>query len=198
MARLPFGLVKRRRGPRPQVPGHRGLGERSEPLALGLVVLRDGGAPRATREMPVQPGGSPQPAAAVTGAPRRVDMPARDRRTSGPRWGGRARTPSSTRSAGPTDVQRPAPPRRPLPSAGRRSAIRRSRAASASAGGLPFDGEGLPKALASPGQERTRSHVADAEGRRELEAGQIVDLGQEEGRALALRDAVQRALELAR
>ena len=39
--------------------------------------------------------------------------------------------------------------------------------------------------------------MADAEGRRQLEAGQVVQLGEQEGRPLAFGDSGERPLQVA-
>ena len=58
-------------------------------------------------------------------------------------------------------------------------------------------GEGLAQALASAGQERPGGDVTDAQGGGQLEAGQVVQLGEQEGRALPLRDLLQGPLHVA-
>ncbi len=63
--------------------------------------------------------------------------------------------------------------------------------------GRPFGGQRLAQALASAGEQGSRRDVADLEGCRELDAGQVVDLGQEERRPLSFGDLVERALEWA-
>ncbi len=70
----------------------------------------------------------------------------------------------------------------------------------ASAVGLggTFRGERLAQALACPGQERACGDVADAERGGQLDTGQVVQFGQQEGGALSLRDAGQRPLHVAR
>jgi len=71
-------------------------------------------------------------------------------------------------------------------------------------GGLRLGGhdtllrEGSAKALPGAREERASSHVRRAERRRELHAGQLVDLGEEQRGALPFRDPVERPLELAR
>ena len=64
--------------------------------------------------------------------------------------------------------------------------------------GGPLGGERLAEALAGAGQEGPRRDVADAEGGGQLEPGQVVELGEQEGGALALRDPGQGALHVAR
>ena len=64
--------------------------------------------------------------------------------------------------------------------------------------GGSFDGQGLAQALAGPGQEGPGGDVADAQRGGELDAGQVVELGQEEGGALALRDPREGPLHVAR
>ena len=59
-------------------------------------------------------------------------------------------------------------------------------------------GEGLAEALPGPGQERSCCDVADAEGCGELEAGEVMQLGEQERRPLAFRNALQGTLEVAR
>ena len=73
-----------------------------------------------------------------------------------------------------------------------------SRAASAAASSCAFGGERLAQALAGAGQERPGGDVADAERGGQLEAGQVVQLGEEQGRALALGDPRQGPLHVAR
>ena len=64
--------------------------------------------------------------------------------------------------------------------------------------GRAFGGERLAEALAGAGQEGSRGHVADAEGRGQFDAGQVVEFGQQEGRPLSFRDPGERALHVAR
>ena len=68
----------------------------------------------------------------------------------------------------------------------------------AAASAARSDGERLAEAFARAGQEGARGHVADAERGGKLEAGQVVQLGEQEGGALALRDPRERPLHVAR
>ena len=63
--------------------------------------------------------------------------------------------------------------------------------------GVALGGQCLTQGFAGAGQQRACGDVADAEGRGELEPGQVVQLREEEGRPLALGDARQRALQVA-
>ena len=73
-----------------------------------------------------------------------------------------------------------------------------SAAASAVGDGLALHGEGLAEALAGAGEERAGRDVRHAERGGELEAGHVVELGEQEGGALALGDALEGPLQLAR
>ena len=64
--------------------------------------------------------------------------------------------------------------------------------------GGTLGGEGLAQALAGPGQQGARRDVADPQGGRQLDPGQVVELGQEERRALSFRDPGEGALHVAR
>lgn len=64
--------------------------------------------------------------------------------------------------------------------------------------GRPLLGERLSQALAGAGEEGPGGDVADAEDGRQLEARQIVELGEEERCPLALGDPLERPGEIAR
>src|SRR4029079_19070712 len=61
-----------------------------------------------------------------------------------------------------------------------------------------FAGERLAEALPGSGQEGSCSHVADAERRGELEARQVMELGEQESGPLPLGDLLEGSLQVAR
>src|SRR4029079_5938249 len=63
---------------------------------------------------------------------------------------------------------------------------------------LALDREGLPQALTCTREGRASGDMRDAQRLGQLEPGEVVELGEEQCRALALRDALERALEVAR
>ena len=90
-------------------------------------------------------------------------------------------------------------PREPAHRSTRRvgSVVPPSRAASAGGIGFALGGERLAEALAGAGQERPRRDVADAEGGGQLETGQVVQLGEQQRRALPFGDPRQGPLHVA-
>ena len=73
-----------------------------------------------------------------------------------------------------------------------------SASASAAASAAALGGQCLAEALAGPGQQGPGRDVADTQGGGQLETGQIVELRQEQRRALTLGDLLERALERGR
>ena len=184
---------------------------------------RDGGAPAATRSRrrsgPTgraaagagRAGGRGARAAARRTRPRRrgTDRTTRDgrsasrrrpgaagRRGAAPRGCGRARDRRRTAPAEAWDSRSPAPP-----AAGIGVALGGGALLGEGLGvelGLALGGERLAQALAGPGEQGAGGDVRDAQGGGELEAREVVELGEEQRGALALRDPLERPLELAR
>ena len=177
----PRFLFDGRGGPGPQVARRRGrrIAQRAELLALRLVgVRRRSGTPRSRR------GGR------RARRPRRLERPVEPLR-AGPT--GRGRAPWTSRPGGDARAEAHRAPRDD------RFVVARASASASAAASASRSAASAWRRLSRARVRRARAATwLTPERRGELEAGQVVELGEEEGRALALRDPRERALHVAR